>query len=135
MMERMTMFCLGGGGYLAVELAWRGSTHWTMFLAGGISLCLLQALARKPFPLALAAGMGAAGVSTVELAVGAICREFLHLKVWDYSREWGNLAGLVCPRYTFYWFVLCGWVVLVLRLTGRLTRSPLYCTRKLPAES
>lgn len=128
MLERILLFCLGGGGYLGVELAWRGTTHWTMFLAGGISLCLLQALARRPLPLGAAAGLGAAGVSAVELAVGALCREILHLRVWDYSREWGNLAGLICPRYTFYWFVLCGWVVLVLRMVRRVTSGPVYCT-------
>ena len=62
-----------------------------------------------------AAALGAAGVSGLELAVGAVCRRLLHIAVWDYADEWGNLAGLVCPRYTFYWFLLCGWVVFVLR--------------------
>ena len=40
----------------------------------------------------------------------------LHLSVWDYSREWGNLAGLICPKYTLLWLLLCTWVVLVMRL-------------------
>ena len=129
MLERAMLFFLGGGGYLAVEVAWRGTTHWTMFLAGGVSLCLLQALALRPMPLAAAAGLGAAGVSGVELVVGALCRQVLHLAVWDYSREWGNLAGLICPRYSLYWFVLCGWVVLVLRVARRATCRPVSCTR------
>ena len=108
MLERLSLFCLGGGAYAALELAWRGTTHWTMFLAGGVCLCLLQALAAGPLPLAVAAALGAAGVSGLELAVGAVCRRLLHIAVWDYADEWGNLAGLVCPRYTFYWFLLCG---------------------------
>ena len=48
-------------------------------------------------------------------AVGAVCRRVLHTAVWDYADEWGNLAGLVCPKYTAYWFLLCGWVIFVLR--------------------
>ena len=36
MLEQISLFILGGSGYLAVELAWRGTSHWTMFLAGGI---------------------------------------------------------------------------------------------------
>ena len=48
MLERLSLFCLGGGAYAALELAWRGTTHWTMFLAGGVCLCLLQALAAAP---------------------------------------------------------------------------------------
>ena len=42
MLERASLFLLGGGAYAALELAWRGTTHWTMFLTGGVCLCLLQ---------------------------------------------------------------------------------------------
>ena len=93
MLEQLSLFFLGGGAYAALELAWRGTTHWT---AG-------------------AAALGAAGVSGLELAVGAVCRSLLHTEVWDYTAEWGNVAGLICPRYSFYWFLLCGWVIFVLR--------------------
>ena len=99
MLEQLSLFFLGGGAYAALELAWRGTTHWTMFAAGGACLCLLQKLAAAPLPLAGAAALGAAGVT----------------EVWDYTAEWGNVAGLICPRYSFYWFLLCGWVIFVLR--------------------
>ena len=127
-MERAMLFLLGGGGYLAIELAWRGASHWTMFLAGGICLCVLQALAVRPVCLPLAAGAGAAAVSGLEVCIGLACREVLHIVVWDYSAEWGNLAGLVCPRYCLYWFLLCGWVILVLRVARRFTVRPVYRT-------
>lgn len=126
MLERAMLFLLGGGGYLAIELAWRGASHWTMFLAGGICLCVLQALAVRPVCLPLAAGAGAAAVSGLEVCIGLACREVLHIAVWDYSAEWGNLAGLVCPRYCLYWFLLCGWVILVLRVARRFTVRPVY---------
>lgn len=93
MLERAMLFLLGGGGYLAIELAWRGASHWTMFLAGGICLCVLQALAVRPVCLPLAAGAGAAAVSGLEVCIGLACREVLHIVVWDYSAEWGNLQG------------------------------------------
>ena len=128
MLERAMLFLLGGGGYLAIELAWRGASHWTMFLAGGICLCVLQALAGRPVCLPRAAGAGAAAVSGLEVCIGLACREVLHIAVWDYSAEWGNLAGLVCPRYCLYWFLLCGWVILVLRVARRFTVRPVYRT-------
>lgn len=128
MLERAMLFLLGGGGYLAIELAWRGASHWTMFLAGGICLCVLQALAVRPVCLPLAAGAGASAVSGLEVCIGLACREVLHIAVWDYSAEWGNLAGLVCPRYCLYWFLLCGWVILVLRVARRFTVRPVYRT-------
>ena len=73
-------------------------------------------------------GRGAAAVSGLEVCIGLACREVLHIAVWDYSAEWGNLAGLVCPRYCLYWFLLCGWVILVLRVARRFTVRPVYRT-------
>ena len=117
----ISLFALGGAAYVGIELAWRGGSHWTMFVAGGACLCLLGWLNRAlAAPLPLCAAAGAAGVTLVELAAGLACTRLWHLRVWDYSREWGNLAGLICPKYTLLWFFLCFWVLFVLRLLDRL---------------
>ena len=47
---QLVLFAMGGTAYLALEIAWRGTTHWTMFLAGGACLCALDALGRLPLP-------------------------------------------------------------------------------------
>ena len=79
MLEPIVLFALGGAGYQAIELAWRGTTHWTMFAAGGACLCLLQQLARRrSLPLGAAALCGAAAASGVELGIGLACRHILH---------------------------------------------------------
>ena len=98
------VFILGGAAYLGVELAWRGMTHWTMFFAGGLCLCGLCRLERSGRPLAPMALRATGGVLLVELAFGLFCTRLLGVPVWDYSGEWGNLAGLVCPKYTLLWF-------------------------------
>lgn len=135
MLEPIILFALGGAGYQAIELAWRGTTHWTIFAAGGACLCLLQQLARRrSLPLGAAALCGAAAASGVELGVGLACRYLLHLAVWDYSALWGNVAGLVCPLYSFYWFLLCFWVLLVLRGAENWAERPLYRITKWAAE-
>ena len=106
-----------------------------MFAAGGVCLCLLQQLARRrSLPLGAAALCGAAAASGVELGVGLACRYLLHLAVWDYSALWGNVAGLVCPLYSFYWFLLCFWVLLVLRGAENWAERPLYRIAKWAAE-
>ena len=133
--QELILGLTGGLGYYCIELAWRGTTHWTMFAAGGACLCLLQQLARRrSLPLGAAALCGAAAASGVELGVGLACRYLLHLAVWDYSALWGNVAGLVCPLYSFYWFLLCFWVLLVLRGAENLTERPLYRITKWAAE-
>lgn len=107
---------------MATEFAWRGSSHWTMFLAGGVCLCLLDGIAcRVSAPLPVCAALGAVAVTGVELAAGLLCTRLFHLKVWDYSREWGNLGGLICPKYTVLWFFLCWFVLWVMQsLRGQL---------------
>lgn len=122
--EMTALFLLGGVGYLALELAWRGMTHWSMFWAGGACLCLLQALGRGPVrALPAQAGLGTAGVCVIELTIGVLTRG-MGLEIWDYSAEWGNVAGLICPKYTLLWYLLCLWLLGVMRLLQRWTALP-----------
>ena len=119
-LEALCLFALGGAGYCGVELAWRGFTHWTMFAAGGLSLCLLAWLDARPrLPLPAGAVLGALCVTGIELAAGLFGRGVLHAAVWDYSAEWGNFFGLVCPRFSLLWLALCTWALLVMRLCRR----------------
>jgi len=118
-LERLVLFVMGGAGYMGLEVAWRGATHWTMFFAGGAAVLLLTALANGPLPLWAAAGLGAAGITGIELASGLVCQYVLRCAVWDYSAQWGNVAGLICPLYTFYWLILCVWVLFFMRWLKR----------------
>lgn len=123
--ETAALFLLGGTGYLALELAWRGTTHWSMFWAGGACLCLLEALACGPVRMLPGqAALGTAGVCAVELGVGLLTRG-LGLTIWDYSAEWGNLAGLICPKYTLLWYLLCLWLLGVMRALRRWAARPI----------
>lgn len=118
--ERGALFLLGGGAYIGLELAWRGATHWTMFLLGGACLCWLDWMdTRLCLPLWRSAALGAAGVTGMELATGLLCNRLLRMQIWDYSKEWGNLAGAVCPRFALLWYLLCLWVLFWLRALGR----------------
>ena len=93
--ETFVTFCLGAAGYGGLECLYRGRTHWTMLCAGG--LC----------PLALRCLAGAGFITGFELAVGLLCNRLLGWRVWDYSAQWGNLWGQVCPRFSAYWYLLC----------------------------
>lgn len=106
--ETLGLFLLGGFAYQGLELAWRGQTHWSMFFAGGLCLCMLSWIhANLHAPLLACAVVGALGISAVELGIGLLCNKVWHMHVWDYSGEWGNLDGLVCPKYSALWFLLC----------------------------
>ena len=90
-------------------------------LGGGLCLCLLRWFDdRFRWPLPAAALLAAAAVSGVELVFGVFCTRLLGLHVWDYSTEWGNIAGLICPKYCLLWFLLCFWLLGGLRALRRL---------------
>ena len=46
-------------------------------------------------------------VTAVEYLAGVFSKRVLHATLWDYSRDWGNLDGIICPRFAFFWLILC----------------------------
>lgn len=106
--NRIILFCIGALGYGGLEIAVRGHTHWTMLLAGGVCLLGLWriSLVLAGVPLLVRCAAGALFITGVELAAGLLCNRCLHWAVWDYSDQWGNLWGQICPQFTFYWFLL-----------------------------
>ena len=96
-------FYLGGCAYMGMELLWRGRSHGSMFLAGGICFLLVGQLNRvQPrLPLIPRLVTGALVITMVELAVGlAVNRQFT---VWDYRNLPGNFCGQICPAFTVLW--------------------------------
>ena len=45
-------------------------------------------------------------VTFIELIAGFIFIKGMKVKLWDYSNEWGNFQGIICPKYTFFWCIL-----------------------------
>ncbi len=91
-----------------LEYLWRGWSHWSMALAGGVCFGLVgrisDGLRGRSLPLRCAAG--SAAITGVEFLVGCVCNLGLGMQVWDYSGEMFNLAGQVCARYSALWFLL-----------------------------
>ncbi len=109
-------FALGAMGYGLLEIAWRGCTHWSMLLLGGVCLMGLYRLSLYPLPLLIQCVLGALGITLLELGTGLVCNRIFAMDVWDYSAEWGNFYGQICPRYTLLWFLLCLPIFWVLRI-------------------
>ena len=30
-----------------------------------------------------------------------------HVRLWDYSNEWMNYEGLICPKFSLFWGLIC----------------------------
>lgn len=105
--EYALVAAIGGVGYYALETLWRGWSHWSMALAGGLCLLLYYPLCTgKPRPRLLLALMGAAIITGVELGVGVTVNLIFDLEVWDYSSLPLNLWGQISLLYSALWFLL-----------------------------
>ncbi len=120
------LFCIGSLLGWCIEVLFRrffSAKKWINpgFLVGpylplyGFSLCTLYLLAmleefipisspvlRK---LVLFAVM-ALCVTAIEYVTGLIFIKRLKIKLWDYSDCWGNVDGVICPLFTFFWALL-----------------------------
>lgn len=113
-LQTPAVFALGAAGYAALELLWRGRTHWTMALTGGAVLVGLRRLRRRvheesPLSRCLC---GAACITAAEYVVGCTVNRHFRLRVWDYSHEFGNVQGQICPKYAVLWTLLAAPIML-----------------------
>ena len=100
------LFYTGGPVYLSLELLYRGRSHGSMFLAGGLCFLLIGHMNRvePKLPLPLRALVGALIVTTVELGTGMVFNR--QYQVWDYRDQPGNFMGQICPMFSVLWIPL-----------------------------
>lgn len=104
----LNVFVIGAVGYALIELLWRGRTHWTMMITGGICFVIIYALSRlERVPLAYKCAMGALSITAVEFMVGCIVNIMLGWAVWDYSMLEYNIMGQVCLLFSIIWYLIC----------------------------
>lgn len=101
--KKSVLFYLGGSAYMGLELLWRGRSHGSMFLAGGLCFLLIGHLNRvePKLPLLPRAVVGAGIVTMVELGTGLIANR--SFTVWDYRDQPGNFLGQICPLFSLLW--------------------------------
>lgn len=103
------MLSVGAVGYSTIELLWRGRTHWSMMLAGGICFLSFAHIGRifKNSNLFYKCLLGSAIVTAIELLFGLLFNKALGLSVWDYSELPFNFLGQICLLYSVLWGLLC----------------------------
>jgi len=106
----ITLWALLGAAYVALEVLFRGYSHPSMFIVGGLCGVLVGALNQAPgfykAPVVLQAAAGAAVVLAVEFLSGCVLNLWLCLDVWDYSGLPGNVLGQICPAFGLLWFCI-----------------------------
>lgn len=106
-LQYIAVFLLGGAAYGLMELLWRGRTHWTMLLLGGVCFLYMYLVsARADLAPAVQYALCALFITAAEFLTGALVNGALGWAVWDYSALPMNLYGQICARYSLLWFLL-----------------------------
>ena len=123
--EYLFLYCVCASVGWIIEVIYRGIRHRKVvnpgFLTGcclpiygigGVILYVLSGLKlrfcpNEPVRVLLILLMAAAVMTLIELIGGAISVKYFHVRLWDYSGEWGNFKGLICPKFSFFWGVIC----------------------------
>ena len=77
----------GSGLCILYLLASFGDSHGTD-TAGGRALLII--------------GM-ALSMTAIEYIAGLMSLKLMHVRLWDYSNQWGNIQGLICPQFSLIW--------------------------------
>ena len=95
------LFLVGGSGYVGLEFLWRGRSHISMFIAGGVCFLLLGQLDRAKFSPSVKCLVGAVVITLVELLAGLLANR--DHRVWDYRQMPYNFLGQICLGYSLLW--------------------------------
>ena len=112
-LKNLLIFSILGLTYGLIEILWRGYTHPSMVIVGGICGLLIGLLNEKNKKMNLLLQMveGMVIVTVLEFVSGIILNLYLGLNVWDYSNMRFNLLGQVCPQFCIVWFFLSYFVI------------------------
>ena len=100
------LFLVGGFVYYSIEIAYRGYSHWTMILLGGICFIALgniNNILSWSTPLIAQSLIGATIITILEYITGLIVNIKLGWNVWDYSDVPLNIQGQICLPFFIVW--------------------------------
>lgn len=97
------LFYIGGTAYLILEFLWRGRSHGSMFLLGGLCFLLVGGGIARLYrlPLALRLLVGAGVITALELVTGLLVNR--NFEIWDYRNQLFHFAGQICLPFSLLW--------------------------------
>jgi uncharacterized membrane protein len=125
LLEYLFLYCFCASGGWCIEVVYRGFRHRKVvnpgFLTGcclplyGVGGCVLyflsglrfRGLPSEAIRVAIILLLASAVMTLIELIGGLIAVKIFHVRLWDYSGEWMNFQGLICPKFTVFWGLIC----------------------------
>lgn len=108
-LRELILLIIGGIVYMGIEMLWRGRTHWSMGIVGGLCFVIIGLLNETytyEEPMECQALKSAIIITVIEFIAGCIINLKLGWAVWDYSNLPFNICGQVCLLFMILWFFL-----------------------------
>ena len=108
LMRSSILFLIYGFMYYIIEVLYRGYSHWSMFILGGLCGVVIGLLNERNKDISIwKQGLyGAIIVTILEFIIGYIVNILLGWNIWDYSDVPFNFLGQICLPFTIIWFIL-----------------------------
>lgn len=116
-LKYLFLFVVGGATYYFVEMLWRGRSHISMFILGGI--VFIYAGVQNEFvndwkyPFWKQVFVVWIFTINAEFITGCIVNVILAWDVWDYSKLPGNILGQITPQYMLLFIPLCAFAIVL----------------------
>ena len=93
----------GGTAYMIMEFLWRGRSHGSMFLLGGLCFLLVGGGASRfsKLPMSVRPILGAGVITGLELITGWLVNQ--DHKIWDYRDQLFQFQGQICLAFSLLW--------------------------------
>lgn len=115
-LKAIILMAVGGMLYALFEIGFRGYTHWTMIIVGGLCFYLIG-LINEVIPWEMEIWkqcvIGSLVVTAVEFVSGCIINLWLGWGVWDYSDMPFNILGQVCLPFSALWVLLSALAIIL----------------------
>ena len=103
------LFLIGGLLYYLIEMLYRGYSHWTMFLLGGVCFILIGGVNEYipwKMPLWQQGIIGSLIITAGELIIGYIVNIRLGWQIWNYQDMPFNFMGQICLPFSLLWILV-----------------------------
>ena len=106
----LTLWMWGGVVYYCIELLYRGHSHLSMYILGGICFLAVAGINNWfswEMPIWLQCIIGGIVITVLELVTGLIVNVWLDLGIWCYADTWGSaFMGQISIPFTLAWMGL-----------------------------
>lgn len=107
------LYVTGGIAYYCIEVIWRGYSHISMFILGGLCFILIGLVSKHERNILKQLAISCLIITVLELIFGLVLNVKLGLGVWDYSNFRFNYKGQICLAFSIIWFLL-SWPAIIL---------------------